>query len=205
MTKPSDEQRAEWLRLLEAERQRRAKKVQQQAGAAGRQRERFAHQIVEMGERLLAGLDISPLLSELLGAKGNREQIDAICQRTDMSRMEAAALILQTDPATAVKLLKFHLGHLKRCLRWANRNSCVKIRCCGLRGCEAQLNRQGLVACRLQQTVDRHHLSRRSVRYCRHHWQCWIVEADAPAHHAARPTSTRSVAAPSICHHALPI
>jgi len=92
-------QRAEWLRLLEAEQARRTTKQAWQAAAGERAREQFLDQIIGMGERLLAGGEqIFAILEELVGAEGDRECIDAIRDRADMSMAEACALILMKTP-----------------------------------------------------------------------------------------------------------
>lgn len=59
-----------------------------------------------MGERLMAGPDIGPLVDQFISANGDRQQIEAICTRRDMSHMEACALILEYDAKTAVDLLE---------------------------------------------------------------------------------------------------
>ena len=107
MTAPSDMQRAEWLRLLEAEQARRTTKQAWQAAAGERAREQFLDQIIGMGERLLAGGEqIFAILEELVGAEGDRECIDAIRDRADMSMAEACALILMKNPEMAIDVLQ---------------------------------------------------------------------------------------------------
>jgi hypothetical protein len=46
------------------------------------------------------------MVNEFMSAKGDRRQIEAICDRRDMSRMEACALILMYDAKAAVRLLE---------------------------------------------------------------------------------------------------
>ena len=77
MSTPSDKQRAEWLAILKAEHDRRQRKVKRQAEAADRQRDWVIDQIVQ-GERLLAGPDITDLVTELMVANGDRQRIEAI-------------------------------------------------------------------------------------------------------------------------------
>ena len=107
MTTPSDKQRAEWLRLLEAEQARRTTKQAWEAAAGERAREQFLDQIIEMGERLVPGgeQDVA-ILDNLVEAQGNRDRIDAIRLEADMSMAAACALILTKDPETAVDLLE---------------------------------------------------------------------------------------------------
>jgi hypothetical protein len=81
---PRDRQRAidEWLTEIDTEVARRAEKKDQKASAA---RDRLFDELEHMGERLLAGPDITPLVEELMSANGDRQEIEAICQRQDMS------------------------------------------------------------------------------------------------------------------------
>lgn len=102
---PKDRQKAidQWLDEIDAEMARRAEKQDQKASAVA---DRLFDQLKLMGERLLAGPDSGPLVDELMSAKGDRQQIEAICDRRDMSHMEACALILMFDAKAAVDLLE---------------------------------------------------------------------------------------------------
>lgn len=91
----------EWMTAIDAEVARRTKEKEKQVSVAST---KLLDQLEQMGERLLAGPAITELVTELMAAKGDRKQIEAICQRRDMSRMEACAPILQYDAKTAVDL-----------------------------------------------------------------------------------------------------
>lgn len=98
-----DEMRAEWLAILEAEYDRRQRKIRFAAEADERAREAFFDQLVVMGDRLLADPDID--IGELLEARGDRQRFEAMLERRDMSKMAGVALLLQFDVEAACALL----------------------------------------------------------------------------------------------------
>jgi hypothetical protein len=108
MSTPSDEQRHEWLKLREEERERRRKKAEWEAAAGERARDRLIDQLVIMGERLILArpaAELLPLIDELIEARGDRERIDAIRREQDMSAAECCAMILLKDPEAAARFL----------------------------------------------------------------------------------------------------
>jgi hypothetical protein len=63
---------------------------------------------------VLAGPDITPLVEELMSANGDRQEIEAICQRRDMSHAEDCSVILMFDARTVVALLEDYGREAKR-------------------------------------------------------------------------------------------
>jgi hypothetical protein len=106
MARPTDEQRAEWLRALEEEKARRVAKVKWEAGAGKRTWNQLIARLGEMGQRSLSGgEEVIQMLDELVAAGGDRERVDVIRIRENMSAAEAVSLVLMKDPEAAVRLM----------------------------------------------------------------------------------------------------